>query len=136
MDLHVRKISWTADGWPIVSPERYANVPQTAITVADVAGSYEKITLNYRVVPGYGTEQVSPDFQTAVDFKLDAGGTINGNASDKWTFSTPWITLTYSNGDTYKFKVERERDWENKIASTIIFTGLDKSGAAIWGKKK
>lgn len=136
MDLHVRKISWTTDGWPIVSPERYANVAQTAITAADVAGTYEKITLNYHVVPGYGTEQVSPDFQTAVDLKLDANGTINGNAGDKWTFTTPWITLTYSNGDTYKLKAERERDWENKIASTIIFTGLDKNGTAIWGKRK
>lgn len=136
MDLHVRKISWTAEGWPIVSPERYANVTQTAIAASDIAGTYEKITLGYRVVPGYGTEQSSPDFQIAVDFKLDAGGTINGNASDKWTYASPWITLKYSNGDTYKLKVERERDWENRIASTIIFTGLDNTGTAIWGKKK
>ena len=136
MDLHVRKISWTTDGWPIVSPERYANVAQTTIAATDVAGTYEKITLNYHVVPGYGTEQTNPDFQVSTTFKLDAAGTIDGNAADKWTFTAPWLELKYSNGDTYKLKVERERDWENKITSTLIFTGLDNHGTAIWGKRK
>jgi arabinan endo-1,5-alpha-L-arabinosidase len=136
MDLHVRKISWTPDGWPVVSPERYANVDQAAITSADIEGTYEKITLNYHIVPGYGDEQTNPDFQVATTFNLDAAGTINGNTSDKWTFTAPYIELKYGSGDTYKLKAERERDWENKVASTIIFTGLDNSGTAIWGKKK
>jgi arabinan endo-1,5-alpha-L-arabinosidase len=134
--LHVRKISWTPDGWPIVSPERYANVAQTTIASTDVAGTYEKITLNYHVVPGYGTEQTNPDFQVSTTFKLDAAGTIDGNAADKWTFTAPWLELKYNNGNTYKLKVERERDWENKITSTLIFTGLDNYGTAIWGKRK
>lgn len=136
MDLHVRKISWTPDGWPVVSPERYANVAQTAIAAADVAGTYEKITLGYHVVPGYGTEQTNPDFQVATTFKLDAAGTIDGNATDTWTYASPYITLKYAAGATYKLKVERERDWENKVASTLIFTGLDNTGTAVWGKKK
>jgi arabinan endo-1,5-alpha-L-arabinosidase len=136
MDLHVRKISWTPDGWPVVSPERYANVAQTAIAAADIAGTYEKITLGYHIVPGYGTEQTNPDFQVSTELKLDAGGTINGNASDTWTYASPYITLKYNTGGTYKVKVERERDWENKVASTLTFTGLDNTGTAVWGKKK
>ncbi|QEC77749.1 arabinan endo-1,5-alpha-L-arabinosidase [Mucilaginibacter ginsenosidivorax] len=136
MDLHVRKISWTPDGWPVVSPERYANVAQTAIASADIAGTYEKITLGYHVVVGYGTEQTNPDFQVATTFKLDAAGTIDGNATDTWTYASPYITLKYAAGATYKLKVERERDWENKVASTLIFTGLDNAGIAVWGKKK
>ncbi len=28
MDLHVRRILFTPDGWPVVSPQRYAGVPQ------------------------------------------------------------------------------------------------------------
>ncbi|SEO22157.1 arabinan endo-1,5-alpha-L-arabinosidase [Mucilaginibacter sp. OK283] len=136
MDLHVRKISWTPDGWPVVSPERYANVAQTAIANADVVGTYEKITLGYHIVPGYGTEQTNPDFQVATTFKLDAAGTIDGSATDTWTYASPYITLKYAAGATYKLKVERERDWENKVASTLIFTGLDNIGTAVWGKKR
>jgi arabinan endo-1,5-alpha-L-arabinosidase len=48
---HVRKILWTDDGWPVVLPERYANVPQTIITDSDLVGTWEHITLNY--VAGY-----------------------------------------------------------------------------------
>ncbi|WP_339739057.1 hypothetical protein [uncultured Sunxiuqinia sp.] len=29
---HVRKINWTADGWPVVMPGRYTGVPQTEVT--------------------------------------------------------------------------------------------------------
>ena len=56
MVLHIRKIHWTEDGWPIVSPERYANVPQTAITNTDLVGDYEQIILGYSVTPGFADE--------------------------------------------------------------------------------
>ena len=135
MDLHVRKISWTADGWPIVSPERYANVAQTAIAAADLAGTWERIQLDYQVVPGYAAEQVSPDLQVATSITIAAGGTVTGSMTGTWTYSSPWMQIKWSNGTTDNIKVERERDWENKIASTIIFTGLNNNGTAIWGKK-
>jgi hypothetical protein len=64
MDLHVRKLFWTADGWPVASPERYAWEGDSAIAQPSLVG-----------------------------------------------------------------------DWENK-KSTIIFTGLNKDGMAVWGKKK
>jgi arabinan endo-1,5-alpha-L-arabinosidase len=35
-----------------------------------------------------------------------------------------------------KVIVSRERDWENNIASTLVFTGLNGGGIGIWGKKK
>jgi arabinan endo-1,5-alpha-L-arabinosidase len=135
MVLHVRKIFWTPDGWPIVSPERYAAVPATAITAAELAGNWEQIVLNYRVVPGYQNEQTNPDYQIATVIKLDAGGTINGDASNQWTYTAPWMELKWNNNARIeKVRVDRERDWENKN-NTIIFTGLDNTGKAIWGKK-
>lgn len=136
MDLHVRRIFWTADGWPVVSPERYSNVTQTAIAQADLAGTYEQIVLGYRVVPGYGNEQVSPDFQVAVSLTLSADGKINGDANSTWTYNAPLLQFKWANGYTDKVIVSRERDWENKITSTIVFTGLNNAGTAIWGKKK
>lgn len=135
MDLHVRKMFWTEDGWPIVSPERYAGVAQSAITSADLTGNYEQIVLGYNVVPGYADEQTSPDFQTSVSLVLDAAGTINGNANNHWTYSAPWLTLNWGTTWTDKLYVERGRDWENKVESTILLSGLNNSGTAIWGKK-
>jgi len=135
MDLHVRPMYWTEEGWPIVSPERYAGVEQTAIASADLVGNYEQIILGYQVVPGYAAEQTNPNFQTSIALKLNADGSMNTDSASRWTFSGSWLTLTWSNGFTDKLHVERGRDWENSKTSTILLSGLNNSGTAIWGKK-
>ncbi len=137
MDLHVRKIFWTADGWPVVSPERYANTTQSTIASTDLTGDWEQIVLGYKVVPGYANEQTDPNLQVATTMTLSADGKINGIATNSWTFSAPWLELKWNNGAyTDKVYVSRERDWENKKSSTLVFTGLNNEGTAIWGKKK
>jgi arabinan endo-1,5-alpha-L-arabinosidase len=135
MDLHVRKMHWTEDGWPIVSPERYAGVAQSEITEQDLAGNYEQIILGYQVVPGYSAEQTQPDFQTSIALKLDTNGSINGDSNNQWSYQAPWLTLTWGGTWVDKLHVERGRDWENKKESTILLSGLNNAGTAIWGKK-
>ncbi len=135
MDLHVRKIFWTTDGWPVVSPERYAWEDNSTVPKDSLAGEWEQIILGYNVVPGFGNEQIYPDLQQSTTITLDAAGTINGNAANTWTYSAPWLQLNWSNGFTDKVFVQRGRDWENK-KSTYIFTGLNNAGTAIWGKHK
>jgi arabinan endo-1,5-alpha-L-arabinosidase len=136
MDLHIRKMSWTTDGWPVVSPERYANVTQTAIAASGLAGTWERIQLDYKVVPGYSAEQVSPDLQVAANINIVSGGTVSGSMTGTWTYNAPWLQIKWSNGNTDNVKVERERDWENKVAATLVFTGLNNQGTAVWGKKR
>lgn len=135
MVLHVRKIHWTESGWPVVSPERYAGVEQTPVSEDDLAGDWERIVLDYSIVPGYANEQLSPDFQVSEPLKLNADGTLNSDAASTWTYEAPWLELKWSNGRTDKVHVERGRDWENKVATTLLFTGLNDQGTAIWGKK-
>jgi arabinan endo-1,5-alpha-L-arabinosidase len=136
MNLHVRKLFWTPDGWPIASPERYALEKDSLIGQADLAGNWERILFNYNVVPGYATEQNSPDFQISTPLIIDAAGTLNGNGANTWTYAAPWLQLNWSNGTTEKVFVQKGRDWENKRANSIIFTGFNNSGATVWGKKK
>lgn len=135
MDLHVRKLFWTSDGWPVASPERYAATAQTTVTKEELAGTWEKIVLDYKVVPGYADEQVSPDLQVAADFILNADGTIGSNAANTWTYKSPWIKFNWNGLASDSVYVERGRDWENKKAASLIFTGLDSEGTAVWGKK-
>lgn len=135
MDMHVRKIFWTNDGWPVVSPERYAWEKDSLISQNDISGDWEQIILGYNVVPGYANEQTSPDFQNSVPLTINANGNLNGNAANSWTYAAPWLTLNWSNGFTDKVYVQLGRDWENK-KTTIIFSGLNNQGTAIWGKKK
>lgn len=134
MDLHVRELFWTKDGWPIASPERYAATEQISITTSDLIGTWERIDLGYLVVPGFETEQTSPNFQVAYDFNLAADGSVNGDASTVWSFKSPWLHFN-SGASSDSVYVSRGRDWENKKA-TLIFSGLNGSGQAMWGKKK
>lgn len=135
MDLHVRKIFWTQSGWPVASPERYAWEKDSLVSQASLIGDWEQIILGYTVVPGYSAEQINPNLQTSATLTLAANGTINGNAANTWTYTAPWLQLNWANGFTDKVFVQAGRDWENKKA-TIIFTGLNNTGTAIWGKKK
>lgn len=134
MVMHVRKLFWTADGWPVVSPERYAGTEQTTVSQNEIAGSWEQIIFGYQVVPGYANEQISPNFQEAIELLINPDGTLNNDANSKWTYTAPWLELKWSNGFTDKVIVERGRDWENK-KECLVFTGLNNAGTAVWGKK-
>jgi arabinan endo-1,5-alpha-L-arabinosidase len=135
MNMHVRKLFWTTDGWPVASPERYAWEKDSLISQPDIIGEWEQIVFGYTVVPGYSAEQTSPDFQNAVNLTIAANGTLNGNGANTWTYAAPWLQLNWANGFTDKVFVQKGRDWENK-KNTIIFSGLNNQGTAIWGKKK
>lgn len=134
MDMHVRKIFWTANGWPVVSPERYAWEDNATVAQDSIAGEWERIKFNYTVVPGFANEQTSPDFQVSSNLTINAGGTINSNEGT-WTYTAPWLQLNWSTGSVEKLFVQKGRDWEKK-KNTWIFTGLNETGVAIWGKKK
>jgi arabinan endo-1,5-alpha-L-arabinosidase len=136
MVMHVRRIVWTEDGWPVVSPERYAGIKQAPVTREELVGDWEQIVLNYRVVPGYAAEQLSPDFQVSVPLKLNEDATINAAPGSQWSYNAPWLELKWSNGQTDKVHVSWERDWESNKEKTLVFTGLNNIGIAVWGKKK
>ena len=135
MDMHVRKMFWTTDGWPVVSPERYAWENNNDVPKDSITGKWEQVILGYRVVPGYDKEQVSPDMQTSVALTINADGTLYSDAASTWTYDAPWLEMKWSNGYTDKIIVQRGRDWENKKYG-YIFTGLNNEGTAVWGKKK
>jgi arabinan endo-1,5-alpha-L-arabinosidase len=135
MVLHVRKLFWTADGWPIASPERYAWEDNSTVARDSIVGQWEQINFSYTVVPGFGNEQIFPDLQTSTNITIDAVGTINGIAGNTWIYTAPWLQLNWSDGTSNKVFIQKGRDWENK-KSSYIFTGLNNAGMAIWGKKK
>lgn len=135
MDLHVRKIFWMENGWPVVSPERYAWEDNAAVAKDSLIGQWERIKFNYTVVPGFSVEQTNPDFQASMDMTLDVAGTINGVANNTWTYAAPWLQLSWNTGSVEKLFVQKGRDWENK-KNSWIFSGLNETGSAIWGKKK
>ena len=106
MVLHIRKMFWTENGWPIVSPERFAGTEQTPVTKTEIEGTWEKIKLEYSVTPGFGNEQITPDFQVASNLILNSNGTFDGDASNLWSYTAPWLELNLVHTKKYLSNVE------------------------------
>lgn len=135
MVMHVRQIFWTEDGWPMVSSQRFATEEEYAVTNEEISGTWESILFEYDVVPGYAEEQTNPGFSLSKVLNIYSDGTMDGAIEGTWTFEEPWIIINQTNGENIKVRLERGRDWENEIDNTILFTGIQSNGYAIWGKK-
>ncbi|MEL7835081.1 arabinan endo-1,5-alpha-L-arabinosidase [Fodinibius sp. Rm-B-1B1-1] len=120
---HVREIYWTDDGWPVVAPERYADVPETEITKEDIIGNWEEVTLEYE----YQTMQTS----YRVEFNED--NTLGGALDGTWSYDEESQTLTVNDMELI---VDNAWDWEiSPRSTTITYTGLTSTGRSVWGKK-
>lgn len=145
MVLHVREIKWLPNGWPVVSPQRYAANSPAKFGKKDIEGVWEIIRIS--------------DVKT--DRELEYGQILWGqnqlrqtevNTSSKVTFSrrgkldngTVQGEWAMSRNQLLKLKLQKEtlsnlivfvgQDWEN-AAETLLFTGLDDQGRGVWGKK-
>ncbi|WP_204524682.1 arabinan endo-1,5-alpha-L-arabinosidase [Litchfieldia alkalitelluris] len=132
--LHVRKIVWTEDGWPVVSPERYAGEKEQAVTEENIIGDWEKILL-----PRYDDSvQVSQQIELLENGKTnDESGKSHWELTDDNLLRLSIYDPGIAPGDywNYALKVVPAWDWEN-WNGTLVFTGMDQEGTVLWGKKR
>jgi arabinan endo-1,5-alpha-L-arabinosidase len=144
MVMHVREIFWTKEGWPVFSPERYANVSNREVKESDIEGKWEIIHLKESTYKR-GTEAgqilwgenrlASEEVSLSATYNLLKDGRIEYSANGNWNLKQDRIMSLEING----FKVNDliihwGFDWEN-ARETLLFTGLDSNGYSIWGKK-
>lgn len=136
---HVRRIYWTADGWPVVSPERYGGVIDAPICRDDLIGTWELIDLAY----SYGNQKKSSTLTITASTLTTAAalnrvvlkGAISGNGVFDPKTNTLKITQT-GLSSSYNVNVARELDWEaSKRVSTIVFAGYPTNTTTYWAKK-
>lgn len=143
MVLHLRQMFFTEDGWPVVSPERYAGSLERTFVSKDLAGVWEIIRVQ----------------EPLYERRLEAGQILWGEGElkkEEWNVARPFVFLadgTLQGGGTWKFSAEKQllnlnlgeeslsnliifagHDWENET-ETILFTGLDNRGRSVWGKR-
>lgn len=130
--LQVRRILWTEDGWPVVSPERYAGEVEQDIPEQLIAGQWEWIVMD----PSVDGQIQSALISLSSDFKLEGA---NGKGS--WSFdgrrvlTLVWNDVVEGKGRIEKVQLLPSWDWE-KETQTLVFTGLNENGISIWGKQK
>ncbi len=144
MDLHVREIFWTPDGWPVVSPERYAAIPQTSFISADFVGDWEVIMIHDskyerelwagQILWGEG-ELRENEVNVSVLYSFKEDGKIVGEQEGNWKYD-PEKGLTVQLGEEVIEGLIPHigQDWENE-KTTLLFTGLEKHGFSVWGKR-
>ncbi|OMF34741.1 arabinan endo-1,5-alpha-L-arabinosidase [Paenibacillus sp. FSL H8-0548] len=131
MYLHVRRMVWTADGWPAVSPERYAGETPQKVAAGSIHGEWE-LLVHEKLIDG----QVGSNTITL----LKNGKIEGGEPKDYWKFDGDH-TLTLYWHDAEGTVISEETvlllpawDWERNKAA-LVFTGMNESGAAVWGKQ-
>jgi len=143
MVLHVRELFFTPDGWPVVSPQRYAGDGEWKVKEKDIAGEWEMIRIRESVYDrqleagqimwGEGSLK-KEEWNDSFPVHLNDNGTTSDNGS--WSFSKKdqMMTLTLRNKAFRNLHIFEGQDWENQTR-TILLTGLDEDGRSVWGKK-
>lgn len=143
MVLHTRQLFFTADGWPVVSPERYTGSKQQSFRKEDIIGQWEIIrvaeprserALKAGQIPD-GTKLGVSEYNASTHFMLTKEGKIAGGTGN-WSFLTDKqsLNLTVEGEEIQNLIIFAGHDWENE-KETILFTGLDTRGRSVWGKK-
>ena len=142
MDLHVREVLFTESGWPVVSPQRYTGTLRREFEHNDLIGEWEVIRITEpplirdllagQILWGEGNLRKGEQAESTL-ITFDKDGTVN-NA--KWNFNSRKQSLNIKdeNEEINNLIVMAGHDWENET-ETILFTGLDKDGCTVWGKK-
>lgn len=122
MNLHLRKVFWSEEGWPTLSPERYAGIPQLPLTDEDMEGQWEFIHL----------ERTDTKNQSEI-ITLEPGGGIAEYENGSWVLDDGTLSIDVA-GAHFEAAVFRGWDWENDRVC-LLFSGLDAAGISGWGKK-
>ncbi|NDV58313.1 arabinan endo-1,5-alpha-L-arabinosidase [Bacteroides sp. 519] len=143
MVLHTREVFFNSQGWPVASPERYAATPQRKFDSRDMAGEWEVIRLIEplherqleagQILWGEG-ELVDEEWNRSFHIVLTEKGEITDRGTWKFLNDKQIMQITLDDEPIDELIVFAGQDWENEM-QTILFTGLDKNGRSVWGKR-
>ena len=125
--LHIHKMVWSFDGWPLMSPEPYAGEKLQPVDASMLPGNYERIKLLPLVPQG---------ILNSVKMSLaeDGTGFLADSIPLHWELiDSTSIKVTYAN-ITETFRVLAA--WDSEAwCSTLALTGCDENHICVWGKK-
>ena len=144
MDLHVRQLFFTEEGWPVVSPERYAGSKPRTFSQEDLAGEWEVIQLHEpqyerqlaagQILWGEG-ELKEEEWNHSFAIRFEPDGRLQ-DGRGTWSFQKEkqLLTLDLDEEVVNNLIIFAGHDWENET-ETVLFTGLDIHGRSVWGKR-
>jgi len=124
--LHLRKMVWTVDDWPTVSPERYTGEKMQEIPVTSIFGHYERVALQ-PMLPQSASASVP------IIFRPD-GSLRSGCLLGSWRRPDECRVHVSVAGREEELIILPAWDYQEH-RQTLVMTGLDSRGVPIWYKK-
>jgi arabinan endo-1,5-alpha-L-arabinosidase len=124
--LHVRKIVWTPDGWPVCSPECFAGEEVQPVTSEQLVGSWERVkfyAMSPQPIISSVPQQMRPD-----------GTATASSLIGSWKMLNDTTVEFIQGGDTETLRVLPAWDFE-RWCPTLVMTGKDTKGIAVWYKR-
>jgi arabinan endo-1,5-alpha-L-arabinosidase len=124
--LHIRRILWTEDGWPLVSPERYAGEIEQSIDPDAIAGTWECILFDK-----HENNQIRSSL-----FELLPDGKIASEENGYWKYVNYNLFELFISGTFGKQNIIVLPAWNwSSWKSTLVFTGKNENGYVMIAKK-
>lgn len=128
-NVRVSQLYFNEDGWPVMSPARYAGEEKGLVTEAKVAGDYEI------VVHSAGT---TAQFVHSVRYTLGADGTVtnsDGDPAGTWSLKEGYYLSITIGGTAYSGVVcAGWRLTQSSSGGAICLTATSASGLPLWGQ--
>lgn len=128
--VRVHRIHYTRDGWPVVSPHRYAGeaaagAESTRLTRTEVIGSWRLVD--------HG-RAISPEIVDSQDITLAQDGTVSGAVTGTWRLEAGHRAVLRIEGR--RFDGVFTPGWDETAAAwTPTFSVVGADGRALWGSK-
>lgn len=145
--LQVRKMLWTADGWPVVSPVTYAGEVEQALPEEMITGTYDLASVGHTKMAGSTIKARNFDLPVlSSKVTLNPDGTM-ADGLGTWTFDGDHtVTLTFAkDGDASKDEFYKTGDVMTLYAlfgydkdekePVIALTGTDQNHITQFAKK-
>lgn len=124
--MHIRKMVWSKDGWPLASPMIYAGEKEQPITTEVVARTYERINLTPAIPQGIA-------HSVKMELKEDGEVFISDSTKGHWDMmGDNTIQVAYGK-NVEEYKVIPGWDYE-LWCETVVLTGKNKDYTCIWAK--
>ncbi|NUU76728.1 family 43 glycosylhydrolase [Paenibacillus xylanilyticus] len=126
-EVRVHEMHMNSEGWPVVSPYRYAGIKGDTlqVTAQNAAGSYKWVNHGKDI-----TAEIKPS--QIVQFTAD--GQVTGAVTGKWSLQGNNKVRITSNDVVYEGVFTQEWDSDSQ-QNVLTFSALSSSGVAIWGSQ-
>ncbi|RXI96251.1 arabinan endo-1,5-alpha-L-arabinosidase [Anaerobacillus alkaliphilus] len=124
--IRVHQMFMNSQGWPVVTPHRYAGETISKVTTSMVVGDYQLIN--------HGKD-ISAEIKNSVLVTLNKNQTISGEVTGTWSLKGDFMVELTVDGKIYDGVFHKQ--WDESLKSYVMtFSALSNEGISIWGSQQ